>query len=172
MDTKPALTDKEVLLIHQLFVKVVVPFMTLQHAEEDGRSGATLNLRNYADKTILDLRGGTAPEEKFLAYDENAKAKNNALEEHAETKTSWQVHSGDLSQKPYPGGIRTAYDDRFSISGFTWQRDTIGGLWLANKARRLGMPQAAEIAGICGIRPLFIRTVSMMNAFQREVLVA
>ncbi len=113
---------------------------------------------------MLHCRSGEAPEDKFLSYEENATAKNDALEADENLLASWEVHQGDISQKPYPGAIRTMADDRVSISGFTWQRDTIGSLWLAHKLGRMGVQNASEIATLCGIRLQFLEVWKKLNA--------
>ena len=161
-------TEEEVNTVMFNFANVVVPVMTAEHAKEDGRSGAVLDMRNPLE-TLIFMRAGTAPEDKFLGYEENAKAKNDALEENPKLLTSWEVHRGDVSHKPYPGSIRTPFDDRFSISGFTWQRDTIGGLYLAHQAGCIGLADAGSRAAICGIRTQFIMLTKKLNRAQREL---
>jgi len=156
----------------RLFKMVVVPVMTTEHASEDGRSGAVLDICNSSNTRLLHIREGTAPEHKFLGYADNARSKNIALDDYQTFSTSWRVHLGDTSQKPYPGGIRTPLDDRISISGFTWQRDTIGSLWIAQKLDRMSYDEAHEIADMCGIREEFIQTMEKLNAAHRLLAAA
>ena len=163
MTTYVPLNGTEIAVIQHLFLTVVVPTMTAEHQDEDDRSGAVLNLCDNTNATLLNVRGGTALEPRFLAYEVNASAKNDALDYFPDHKTSWQVHRGDTSVKPYPGAIRTRYDDRISISGFTWQRDTIGSLWLACKLGRTTIMDAAATANICGIGRQFISTAIKLN---------
>lgn len=92
-------TEEEVTEIMFNFENVVVPVMTAEHAKEDGRSGAVLDMRNPFE-TLIFMRAGTAPEDKFLGYEENARGKNDALDENPKILTSWEVHRGDVSQGP------------------------------------------------------------------------
>ncbi len=157
------LDSNDIIKSLHLFRGVVVPVMTIEHSSEDGRSGAVLELRSTQNSTRLHIRGGTAPEDKFLGYGDNAQTKNDVFVDHPSFVASWQVHLGDTSQKPYPGGIRTPLDDRIAISGFTWQRDTIGCLWIAQKIERMSYVQALEIANMCGIRGEFIELMEKMD---------
>lgn len=168
MTTYVPLTKKDAASIRFNFERVVVPVLTDEHANEDGRAGAVLDVR-FFNKPLVFMRAGKAPEEKFLSYEENAKAKNDALENNPDILVSWEVHLGDVSQKPYPGAIRTLHDDRFSISGFTWQRDTIGALYLANKAGRISIADAASFAEICGIRTEFMGLMVKFNAARKKI---
>jgi hypothetical protein len=166
------LTHAQLAEEQHLFRYVIIPVMTEEHEDEDSRAGAVLEVRDCRNRSLLFIRGGSAPEDKFATYEENAKAKNDALEEHPEFRASWQVHQGNTSEPPYPGAIRSLYNDRFSISGFTWQRDTYGSLWLAVKSRRTNYIEAAEIADLCGIRDRFREVICKLNARHRRLLAA
>lgn len=156
----------------QLFDSVVVPVMTAGHVNQDGRAGAVLDICNCSNTMLLHTRSGTAPDDKFFGYEDNARAKNIALNDYPSFMTSWQVHSGDTSQKPYPGAIRTRHNDRISISGFTWQRDTIGSLWIAQNLDRMSYYEALEVADMCGIREEFIQTMEKLNVAHRLLATA
>lgn len=166
------LTPAEIVEVQHLFANVVIPVMTELHEDEDGRAGAVLEVRNTSNESLLFDRGGIAPEENFIGYEENARAKNDALEEFPDIRASWEVHQGDLSEPPYPGAIRTPFDDRFAISGFTWERDTYGSLWLPVKIGRMKYPQAADVADVCGIKDRFREVICKLNARHRQLLAA
>ena len=130
-----------------LFTQVIVPVMAAEHqAENNPRDGAVLIIRDTEDKEMLRVASGQASEEDFAGYDHNADLKNDALANHPNIRSSWEVRQGDLSEQPYPGSIRTTYDDRFAISGFNWQRDMVGCLWLGWYLRRITMDEVRAIA--------------------------
>jgi len=171
-----AISQSELITVQHRFVHVVVPVLTQEHAQpgEDGRSGASLEVRNWNNEVQLFRRAGTAPEDKFLAYDQNARDKNGAFVTHPEIQLSWEVHRGIIEKngvklKPYPGGIRTPYDDRFAISGFTWPRDTIGSLYLANTIGRISVTEARKRADICNLRQDFERLMCKFAAKKRQL---
>lgn len=151
----------------RLFTTVVVPVCAQEHQddpESEERNGASMNIRDPENVERRHTRGGTAPAEKFHGYDDNARDKNHALHDNPDHKASFEVHQGDTSQKPYPGGIRSDYDDRFAISGFSWQRDTIGSLWIAYKLDRMVLSEALATAKLCGLLTDFKR---LFFAFQQ-----
>ena len=151
----------------RLFSTIVVPVLAQEHRddpESEERNGAAMNIRDPENVEKHHTRGGIAPAEKFHGYDDNARDKNQALHENPEHKTSWEVHRGDTSHKPYPGGIRSDYDDRVAISGFSWQRDTIGSLWIAYKLDRMVLREALATAKLCGLLEDFKR---LFFAFQQ-----
>jgi len=171
-----SITPTGLTTIRQRFVNVVVPTLTEEHAQpgEDGRAGASLEVRNCNNDVELFRRSGTAPEDKFLEYDQNARDKNDAFETYPNIKLSWEVHRGiieknDIKLKPFPGAIRTPFDDRFAISGFTWQRDTIGTLYLANSVGRIEFNDARTYASTCGLRQEFEVLMCKFAAKHKQV---
>lgn len=158
------LTPEEVDRINWLFAEVVVPVMIEEHKSEDGRAAAILEVRDSENVRLSLCKVGKATQEKLEGYQQNAIGKNDALERYPQIQLSWEVHRGNTDHKPYPGGIKTPFDDRIAISGFTWERDTIGCLWLAYQAGRIGIADAATMAGACGIRPQFLQLTRKMNS--------
>ena len=137
-----------------LFTAVIVPVCADEHRKDpevDDRDGAVLNIRTSENEEVMHESAGTASANDFAGYGANARDKNQALHDNPDHRASFEVHEGDTSQKPYPGGIRSDYDDRIAISGFSWQRDTIGSLWIAYKLERLTLGEAFAIAKLCGL---------------------
>jgi hypothetical protein len=154
----------------RLFTKVVVPVMVHAHATTDDiRHGAVFEWRGSHNMTQLFVVGGNASSKAVARYQENARAKNDALEDHPNYCTSWQVHEGDTSYQPYPGGIRTPRDDRMAISGFDWRYDTIGCLWIAMNVGRMRVEEAAAIADVCGIRDLFYQMIERLDTTYKKL---
>lgn len=148
MNNYVPLTSSDIDLATRLFKQVIVPVATYEHAREDGRAGAVLDIRDHRNFNLLHVRAGEATEEQFQRYRQNAAAKNQSLEDHPKIRSSWMVHN--IKSGLYPGGIRTRFDDRFAISGFTWQRDQAGSLWLAQQLGRIDHHNAQLIAELSG----------------------
>lgn len=161
------LTREQIAEATRLFSTVVVPVLAQEHRNDatvDDRDGAYLNVRNPENEEVLHTRSGEASGEEFNGYGDNARDKNQALHDNPNHQASWEVHRGDTTQKPYPGGIRSDCDDRIAISGFSWQRDTIGSLWIAYKLDRMVLSEALATAKLCGLLADFKR---LFFAFQQ-----
>jgi hypothetical protein len=131
--------------VEKLFA-VVTKVLTARHATGDKRSGASLYLATSDGEELYKTRKGTAPEEKFRSYDENAFDKVQTLIEHPEHQLSFQSHN--METGPYPGGARFLKLLLLAISGFTWQEDEIGVLWIGLK---MGWIELKEVTALIRI---------------------
>jgi hypothetical protein len=147
------LSSADIATAELLFERVVVPVMAREHQKpgEQPHDGAYLGIRNFLNEETVRKKAGAATENQFASYSVNIDGKNDALEQNPAHNASWEVHKGDTSKKPYPGAIRSDFDDRVAISGFSWQRDTIGSLWIPVKLNRISYWNASVIARRCGL---------------------
>jgi hypothetical protein len=154
-----------------LFGRVIVPVMAKEHQEpgEDERNGAYLGIRDPQNKDALRIKAGSAADDQFASYSDNIGGKNDTLHDNPHFDLSWEVHKGDTSKMPYPGAIRSDFDDRIAISGFSWQRDTIGSLWLARKLGRISMQNAFALAKRCGLTTDFKRLFFKLNNAEKAL---
>jgi|GEM_PF-2410682 len=173
MNAYTPLSAKDIADAERRFKQVVVPVLVAEHKADkkvEDRDGAVLEICGPDGKPLTHMPAGTAPADKFEAYHANATAKNKALDDNDSIDLSYEVHMGEVEEgPPYPGAIRTPTDDRFSISGFTWMRDTIGSLWLAWKAGRMNTVQAFSKAKSCGLAEDFKRLFFLFNKAEKEL---
>lgn len=144
-----------------LFYRVIIPTLTVPGTGVD--TGAVLNIRDRDDTWKLNARGGDALERRFQKLEQVAHEQNNALHRvHYTVKSTWMLR--DQANAPQPGAIRTPYDDRLAIAGFTWQQNQNAGLWLAQELIQMSFTQAHGIAALCGEGRSYTRQSTFFTA--------
>jgi len=153
MDKITRVEPADIQRVSTLF-KSVVHVLTDEHADTDGRSGAVINLCAWDGRELLHERAGTAPEDKFGSYETNALNKNVTLLENPEHQLSFQSHN--MEKGPYPGGARFPVELILSISGFAWQEDEVGVLWIGYMMGWIEHEDALELVKISQAEPALL----------------
>ena len=143
MHKNSPLTKEDVAEAVFYFYHVIIPILA-----EPGKTvntGVVLNIRDHSDTWILNARGGNATERQFQKLEMTAHEQNNALHRHREASSTWMLRN-HRPNPPQPGAIRTPYDDRLAIVGFTWQQNQSASLWLAERLRRMSFQETHRVA--------------------------
>ena len=167
MDKITRVEPADIEKVRRLF-KNVVAVLTAEHADTDGRAGAAANLCAWSGEGLLDTREGTAPEDKFDSYVHNALNKVLTLLDHPEHRLSFESHN--METGPYPGGARFPTELILAISGFTWQEDEVGVLWIGYKMGWIELKEAMRLVKTSQeSASLFVRLFRLFNLEQHEL---
>ena len=152
----PVTVDKQ--QVKMLFETVVA---VLAKVNKDGRKGAVCSLQQPDGTNILEHEAGMATREAFARYLLNARNKNTTLKLHPAHTLSWQSHS--METGPYPGGVRATNGLLLAISGFAWQEDEVGSLWVHYKFGWMSYEDACMAANISGTNSLWLELFPQFN---------
>jgi hypothetical protein len=153
LQTNSPLNKEDIAEAVFLFYHVIIPVLT--EPSTGVKTGAVLNIRDSNDTWKLNARGGKTTERQYQKLELIAHQQNNALHRFPEVISTWMLR--DRAIAPPPGAIRTPADDRFAMTGFTWQQSQSASLWLAQELRRMSLQQAHAIADLCGEGRTYIR---------------
>lgn len=153
MSTYKLLTEDQKAQAKFIFKRVIVPQLG---------DGAILDIRDHCNAVLVRCHSGTLSDRTFEQHLAIAKKQNNDLQAYPYVKSTWELR--DQVCAPKAGGIRTPHNDRFSISGFTWQQNQNAALWLANALDRISYPEACKIAGDSGEIRSFQELSSKLSA--------
>ena len=152
----PVTVDKQ--QVKMLFETVVE---VLTEVNKDSRKGAVCSLQQSDGANIFEHEAGTATREAFARYLLNARNKNKTLVKYPLHILSWQSHN--MQTGPYPGGVRGANGLLFSISGFAWQEDEVGVLWIHCKFGWMSYEEVCKAANISGTNSLWLELFPQFN---------